>query len=95
MRIAFGVDLVGAHGTNAREFELMVKYGMSPMRAIQSATSVAAELLEMERFIGSIEPGKLADIIAVQGDPLNDITVLQKVGFVMKDGKVYKDELLK
>lgn len=95
VKIAFGVDLTGHHGTNAIEFELMVKYGMAPMKAIQSATSVAAELLEMQNQIGSIEAGKLADIIAVQGDPLRDITVLQKVGFVMKDGKVYKDDLAK
>ncbi len=95
VKIAFGVDITGYHGTNAKEFELMVKYGMAPMRAIQSATSVAAELLEMQNQIGSIEAGKLADIIAVQGDPLKDIRALQKVGFVMKDGKVYNDEMTK
>ncbi len=95
VKIAFGVDLTGYHGTNAKEFELMVNYGMAPMRAIQSATSVAAELLEMQNQIGSIEPGKLADIIAVQGDPLKDIALLQRVGFVMKDGQIYKDELSK
>jgi imidazolonepropionase-like amidohydrolase len=92
VRIAFGVDLVGEHGTNAKEFEVMVKYGMSPMRAIKSATSVAAELLDVQNQVGSIEAGMLADILAVQGDPLKDITVLQRVGFVMKDGKIFKDE---
>ena len=95
VKIAFGVDLTGYHGTNAKEFELMVNYGMSPMKAIQSATSVAAELLEMQNQIGSIEVGKLADIIAVAGDPLKGITVLEKVGFVMKDGKIYRDDFTK
>ena len=95
VKIAFGADLIEYHGTNAKEFELMVNYGMSPMRAIQSATTVAAELLEMSQQVGSIEPGKLADIVAVHGDPLKDITALQKVGFVMKDGKVVKDEITK
>jgi imidazolonepropionase-like amidohydrolase len=95
VKIAFGVDLVGFHGTNAKEFELMVKYGMLPMKAIQSATLVAAELLGMSDKIGSIEVGKLADIIAVEGDPLYDITVLQRVGFVMKEGTIYKDEITK
>jgi len=92
VKIAFGSDLTAYHGTNAKEFELMVDYGMPPMKAIQSATIVAAELLGMEKQIGSVEVGKLADIVAVQGDPLKDIKVLQKVGFVMKDGKVYKNE---
>lgn len=95
VKIAFGVDITGYHGTNAKEFELMVKYGIAPMKAIQSATSVAADLLEMQNQIGSIEAGKLADIIAVQGDPLKDITIFQKVDFVMKDGKIYKNELAK
>ncbi len=90
VKIAFGSDLTEAHGTNAEEFELMVNYGMKPIDAIKSATSVAAELLGWQDKIGSIEPGKLADIIAVQGDPTKDIKVLRNVKFVMKDGKVIK-----
>ncbi|CUS94743.1 Imidazolonepropionase [Candidatus Kryptonium thompsonii] len=91
VKIAFGSDLTEAHGSNAEEFELMVKYGMKPMDAIKSATSVAAELLGWQDKIGSIEPGKLADIIAVKGDPLKDISVLKDVKFVMKDGKIVKN----
>ncbi|MBI4549072.1 MAG: amidohydrolase family protein [Ignavibacteriae bacterium] len=91
--IAFGTDMYNPHGDGTKEFALMVEYGMTPMKAIQSATKVAAELLEWQENIGTIEPGKLADVIAVQGDPLKDITVLEHVKFVMKDGKVYKNEL--
>ncbi len=69
----------------------MVKYGMKPMDAIKSATSVSAELLGWQDKIGSIEPGKLADIIAVKGDPIKDIKVLKDVKFVMKDGKIIKN----
>ncbi len=90
VKIAFGSDLTESHGTNAEEFELMVKYGMKPFDAIKSATIISAELLGWQDKIGSIEPGKLADIIAVKGDPLNDIKVLRDVKFVMKDGKIYK-----
>jgi imidazolonepropionase-like amidohydrolase len=72
------------------QFPVMVKYGMTPMQAIQSATIRAAELLGMQEKIGTVEPGKLADLVAVRGDPLTDITVLQKVEFVMKDGQVAK-----
>jgi imidazolonepropionase-like amidohydrolase len=68
----------------------MVKYGMKPLDAIKSATIISAELLGWQDKIGSIEPGKLADIIAVKGDPLNDIKVLRDVKFVMKDGEIYK-----
>jgi imidazolonepropionase-like amidohydrolase len=91
VRIAFGTD-VGAfeHGTAAREFKLMVQYGMEPIDAIRSATIRAAELLRMEKSIGTIEPGKYADIIAVEGNPLEDITALSRVVFVMKGGQVYK-----
>jgi imidazolonepropionase-like amidohydrolase len=91
LKIAFGSDLTGAHGTNARELEVMVRYGMAPLAALKSATAVAANLLGWQNQIGSIEPGKLADIIAVSGDPLADITELQRVTFVMKDGKVIKN----
>ncbi len=91
LKIAFGSDLTGAHGTNARELEVMVRYGMAPLGALKSATVVAADLLGWQNRIGSIEPGKLADIIAVSGNPLVDITELQRVKFVMKDGKVVKN----
>jgi len=91
VRIAFGTDAgVSKHGRNADEFELMVKYGMSPMDAIKAATVNAADLLGLSALVGSLEPGKQADLIAVDGDPLTDVTVLRKVGFVMKGGRVYK-----
>ena len=93
MKIAFGPDAgVSKHGRNADEFELMVKHGMTPATAIQAATVNAADLLGLANQIGTIEPGKEADIIAVQGDPLQDVTVLKRVGFVMADGRVHKDE---
>jgi imidazolonepropionase-like amidohydrolase len=90
VKIVFGTD-VGAfeHGTNAREFELMVEYGMKPLEAIRAATTRAAELLRMEKQIGVVEPGKYADIIAVEGNPLEDIRALRRVNFVMKAGQVY------
>ena len=92
VKIAFGTDVGGfAHGTQAREFKLMVDYGMSPMRAIQSATRVAAELMRREDEIGTLETGKLADVIAVKGNPLSDIETLEHVDFVMKGGVVYKN----
>jgi imidazolonepropionase-like amidohydrolase len=91
VKIVFGTDCgVGPHGDNAREFELMVEAGMSPMEAIRSATSVAAEFLGIQDRLGTLEPGKLADIIAVDGDPLADIRRLQEVRFVMKEGVVYR-----
>lgn len=91
VKIAFGTDSgVGPHGSNAKEFVYMVEGGMPPMVAIRSATLTAAELLEMQDELGSIAMGKLADIIAVDGDPLEDIGLLQHVSFVMKDGVVYK-----
>ncbi len=91
VKIAFGTD-VGAyeHGTSAREFILMCDYGMKPIDAIRSATTRAAELLRMEKQIGSIEGGKFADVIAVEGDPLADIHALKRVVFVMKAGQIYK-----
>ncbi|MFT5500933.1 MAG: imidazolonepropionase-like amidohydrolase [Woeseiaceae bacterium] len=89
--IVFGTDTgVSPHGDNAQEFALMVAGGMPEMEAIQSATSVAAEFLDIGETHGSIEAGKQADIIAVRGDPLSDISVLEDVGFVMKGGHVYK-----
>jgi imidazolonepropionase-like amidohydrolase len=94
VKIAFGTDVGGFAWTEnqAKEFSYMVKWGMTPMQAIKSATTVAAELLDMKGLIGEISPGAFADIIAVKGDPLADISVLQRVSFVMKDGKVYKHE---
>jgi imidazolonepropionase-like amidohydrolase len=90
-KIVFGTD-VGAfeHGTSAREFIKMVEYGMSPLEAIRSATTRASELLRKEKELGTLDPGKLADIIAVEGNPLDDIRALQRVAFVMKGGQVYK-----
>jgi imidazolonepropionase-like amidohydrolase len=93
VKIAFGTDAgVSKHGRNADEFELLVKHGMSPMAAIQAATVNAADLLGVSNEAGSLEPGKAADIIAVAGDPLADVTVLKSVRFVMKGGVVAKNE---
>jgi len=92
VNIAFGTDSgVSKHGTNAREFELMVKYGLGPEESIKTATVNAADLLGMYDKIGSIEIGKVADLIAVDGDPLTDISILKSVQFVMKSGVIYKD----
>ena len=91
VKIAFGTDAgVFRHGDNALEFALMVDAGMTPLEAIRSATLSAAILLDQSARLGSIEPGFAADIVAVAGDPLQDITLLQQVKFVMKDGVVYK-----
>ncbi len=91
VKIAFGTDAGRVrHGTNAGEFELMVGLGMSPMHAIQSATSVAAELLRLEGEIGAVKPGLHADLIAVQGNPLDDIGLLKDVRFVMKGWIIVK-----
>ncbi|CAN5594380.1 amidohydrolase family protein [soil metagenome] len=93
VKIAFGTDAgVSKHGRNADEFELMVKHGMTPATAIHAATVHAAELLGIPEQVGTIEPGKSADVIAVAGDPLADVTVLKRVSFVMKAGQVYKDQ---
>lgn len=92
VNIAFGTDCgVCPHGSNAKEFLYMVEGGMPPMEAIQSATSVAAQLLGIKDETGTLEPGKQADLIAVPRDPIRDVTVLQEVSFVMKGGEVYKD----
>jgi imidazolonepropionase-like amidohydrolase len=91
VKMAFGTDAgVCAYGTSGKQFAFMVKYGMTPMQAIQAATSNAADLLGHATEVGSIKPGKYADLIAVSGDPLKDISLLERVEFVMKDGKVYK-----
>ena len=93
VKMSFGTDAgVCPYGTSGKQFAFMVKYGMTPMQAIQSATSNAADLLGHSDMLGSIKPGKFADIIAVSGDPLADISVLENVRFVMKDGVVYKSE---
>jgi len=92
VKIAFGTDAGGFAWTvnTAKEFAYMVKWGMTPMQAIRSATSEAASLLGMQDKVGTIESGKFADIVAVRGDPLADITTLEHVDFVMKGGVVYK-----
>jgi imidazolonepropionase-like amidohydrolase len=95
VKIAYGTDAGGYPWTEnqAKEFAYMVRYGMTPLQAIQSATIVAADLLEWPNDLGAIEVGKLADIIAVSGDPLRDITELERVGFVMKGGEVFRNEI--
>ena len=91
VKMAFGTDAgVCAYGTSGKQFAFMVKYGMTPMQAIQAATSNAADLLGHANELGSIKVGKYADLIAVSGDPLKDISLLERVEFVMKEGKVYK-----
>ena len=95
VKIAYGTDVGGFAWTEnqAKEFAYMVRYGMPAMQAIQSATTVAAELLDRPDDIGAIEPGKFADIIAVAKDPIKDISELERVKFVMKGGEVYRNEL--
>jgi imidazolonepropionase-like amidohydrolase len=89
VKVAFGTDAaVYPHGLNGREFAVMVKFGLTPMQSIQAATVNAADLLGWSDRIGSIEAGRLADIIAVNGDPLADITALERVSFIMKGGQV-------
>ena len=93
VKIAFGTDAGGFPWTvnPAKEFALEVKYGMTPAQALRSATHLtAAELLGMQDKVGSLESGKFADVVAVPGDPLADVTQFEKVNFVMKDGKIYK-----
>ncbi len=93
VKIAFGTDSgVSEHGRNGEEFALMVEAGMPPMEAIQSATMTSAKLLEIDDQLGSVRAGKLADVIAVHGNPLEDISVLEDVSFVMKEGRVYKQK---
>jgi imidazolonepropionase-like amidohydrolase len=91
VRVAFGTDTgVSHHGDNAYEFVLLVKAGFSPLEAIQCATTNGAEHLRLSGLIGALLPGRQADLIAVKGDPLQDISLLQQVAFVMKGGVVYK-----
>lgn len=92
VKIAFGTDAaVYPHGQNAKEFKYMVDAGMPPMYVLQAATTHDAELLHQAKRLGQLAPGFVGDVVAVPGNPLEDITVMQKVGFVMKDGVVYKD----
>jgi imidazolonepropionase-like amidohydrolase len=95
VKIAFGTDAGGFDWSEpiAQEFGYEVKFGMTPMQAIQTATSRAAELLDQQGKIGVIAPGAYADVVATSGDPLKDVNVLKNVGFVMKDGRVFKNDL--
>jgi imidazolonepropionase-like amidohydrolase len=93
--MTFGTDsAVCPPGVNARQFAFMVKYGMTPMQAIQCATVNAADLIGHSEPFGSVTAGKSADIIAVKGDPLVDVRVLERVDFVMKEGVVYKHQTI-
>ena len=95
VKIVFGTDVGGFPWTDpiAQEFPRMIEFGMTPMQAIQSATSKAAEMLGMAGEVGAVTPGAYADIIAVGSDPLKDVKSLERVGFVMKDGRIYRDDL--
>jgi imidazolonepropionase-like amidohydrolase len=91
VKIAFGTDAaVYPHGQNAHEFELMVQAGMPPLFVLQAATTHAAQLLKRDKELGSVSAGKLADLVAVPSSPLDDISVMKRVSFVMKAGVVYK-----
>jgi imidazolonepropionase-like amidohydrolase len=95
LKVAFGTDSsVSRHGQNAREFVLLTQVGFTPLQAIQTATVNAADHLGIGAEVGSLAPGKSADLVAVSGDPLTDISLLQRVRFVMKEGRIYKDESL-
>jgi imidazolonepropionase-like amidohydrolase len=95
VKVAFGTDAaVYPHGLNAGEFHVYVKLGMTPLAAIQTATINAADLLGWTKTVGTIEEGKWADLIAVDGDPTKDVTVLEHVKFVMKSGTVYKNDYM-
>jgi len=96
VKVALGTDAaVYPHGLNAHEFETMVKLGLTPLQSIQAGTLNAADLLGWSGKVGTLEPGAWADIVAVEGDPLKDITTLQRVKFVMKGGEVVKNEYAK
>ncbi len=91
VKLAYGTDSgVYPHGQNAKQFAYMVRYGMTPMQAIQSATIRAAEMLGKEGRLGSIAPGRFADLVAVKGDPLSNIRLLENISIVMKDGKIVR-----
>jgi len=91
VKIAYGTDSgVYPHGRNAMQLPYMVRHGMTPIQAIQSATISAARLMGWEDRVGSLAPGNFADVIAIEGDALADLRSFMKVGFVMKGGAVYK-----
>jgi len=91
VKMSFGTDAgLYPHGDNAKQFAIMVRYGMTPMQAIIAATETGAALLKREKDFGAIEAGRFADIVAVDGDPLEDVTVLERARFVMKEGRVYR-----
>src|SRR5438874_1116105 len=93
VKLSFGTDAgVCEYGTAGKQFAFMVKYGMTPMQAIQAATSSAADLLGRTDQIGSVKSGKFADLVAITGDPLKDVGLLENVQFVMKDGRVFKQK---
>src|SRR5205085_8968472 len=95
-KMAFGTDAgVYPHGDNARQFAKMVEWGMKPLDAVRAATINAADLLGWSDKVGTVEKGKFADIIAVEGDPLENVRVLERVAFVMKGGRVVRQDLLK
>ena len=94
VKIAYGTDAgIYPHGKNARQFAYMVKYGMTPMQAIQSATLVAADLLNWQQDVGAVSAGRFADMIAVDGDPIADITILEKTPVVMKGGAIVPSDI--
>ena len=94
VKVGYGTDTGSIpFGQNGKQFFYMVKYGLTPMQAIQSATTWAADVMNWSDRIGSLDPGKYADLIAVTGNPLDDITILERVPFVMKGGQVVKDEI--
>jgi imidazolonepropionase-like amidohydrolase len=96
VKVAFGTDAaVYPHGLNAHEFAVYVRLGMTPLQAIQTATVNASDLLGWSNKVGTLEPGKFADLVAVDGDPLKDVTTLEKVRFVMKGGEIIKNEYAK
>jgi len=96
VKIAFGTDAgVYPHGWNAKQFAKMVEWGMTPMSAIQASTVNNADLFGWSDRIGSITAGKYADIVAVDGDPLQNVGILENIGFVMKGGAIYKNTLAK
>jgi imidazolonepropionase-like amidohydrolase len=93
VKVAFGTDAaVYPHGMNAHEFAVMVKLGLTPLQAIQSATINAADLLGWSGKVGTLAPGAWADLVAVDGDPIKDVTTLESVKFVMKGGEVVRND---
>src|SRR5436189_6219098 len=92
VKVSFGTDAaVFPHGQNAKEFKLMVDLGMPPLEALRSATANDAELIGVSQKLGTLEKGKLADVIAMPGDPTQDITATERVSFVMKEGKIIRN----